>query len=194
MKKLLMVLCFCVMISAIPYTLSFAQESVMETLLPQNIPEDYMAFRCVDGNETSGVMFVLTEILFCDDVLQINVFQLPNDNGISLIDNQVDYGEDTTYLDKEIKIASEYGDQVLGTICDIAYITDENGNNLLTEYSASCNRIGSSLHTQFHVYYLPANIKMDVGLSFGVQENLDNRIFIDNELHMKIPASNQYQQ
>ena len=153
------------------------------------MPEDYIDFRCVDGDETSGVTFVLTEILFCDDVLQINVFQLPNDNGISLIDNQVDYGEDTTYLDKEINIASEYGDQVVGTICDIAYITDENGNNLLKEYSVSCNRIESSLHTQFHVYYLPANIKMDVGLSFGVQENLDNRTFIDDELHTKLPAS-----
>ena len=189
MKKLMSLLAILVLVVHIPCNLSFAEEKPIELSIPENMPEEYLGFYWIGGNETNGVTFVVNEVHYNEGVLRISVIQLPNDDYTAIIDNQVEDTTDRRYLDEKIEFASQYGDKILGTLCDIESIVDENGNNLLTEYKVSGDQNESSMVTVFEIFLPPENtIKtVDVGLVFGVNEDLGYHFPMSDSMYLTIP-------
>ena len=175
---------------AIAYGVSLAREDATE-LSPQDLPQNNFGCCRIGGTETTGATFVVNDVSYHADVLQIGVVQLPNDDDTSLVDNQVDAGPDDALLDQEIATASQYGSKILGTLCDILTITDENGNDILNQYSVSTQRSGASLADVFSVYLSPENTVKEhhVELEFGVNEDLSSHFTMTDSLHLCVPAS-----
>ena len=176
MKKAFSSLIVLALILCISQGLSFAEATNTPEAVPANASAAYLGSRSIGGTETSGVTFAISEVSYDydTDTLQISVLQLPNDEYTSLMDNQVDYANDKSHLDNQIAIAAEYGDTVLGTLCDILTITDENGGNLFDEYRVSGERYGSAMDTIFHIFLPQENTikEITVELTFGVNEDL----------------------
>lgn len=190
MKKLLSILTILTLVATFPCSISYAQEDIIELSVPKNMPENYIGFYWVGGTETNGVTFVVNDVYYDENVLKINVSQLPNDDYTSLVDNQVDTPPDDTLFLREIETASQFGKKILGTLCDIQAITDEKGNNLLDQYHVATERNGSSLTNEFSVY-LPSEktaVKINIKLVFGVNEDLSSHFSMSDSLDISIPA------
>ena len=189
MKKMFSLLTVLVLILCIPCSISLAEKSDISQAVPENISAAYLGFRSIDGTETKGVTFAVSEVSYDydADVLQISITQLPNDDYTALMDNQVDYTSDPNLLDSEIAIAAEYGDTVLGTLCDILTITDENGDNLFESYRVLGDRHGSAMATIFHIFLPPKNAiqEITVELAFGVNEDLNSLFPMSDSMTIK---------
>lgn len=193
MKKTRLLLAILMLITSIPYGLSLAEKDVNELSMPKAMPENNFGYCWIGGTETEGATFVIDDVNYNDHVLRISVIQLPNDDYTALVDRQVDAGPDDVLLDKEIATASQYGSKILGTLCDILTISDEKGNNLMSQYSVSSERSGASLANVFDVYVSPENTisEINVELEFGVNEDLSSLFPMSDSVNLHIPVSSQ---
>lgn len=169
----------------IPCCISFAQEDVIELSVPDNMPESYLGYYWIGGKETNGATFVICDVEYNDPILKLCVIQLPNDDYTSLVDTQVDGDPSLTC---KAKTALQYGNQVLGTLCDILALTDENGNNILKEYSVTCDQNGSSLIKEFRID-LPSKTmqgEICIELIFGVNEDRSSRFPMSDSMELSI--------
>lgn len=186
MKKSLSLMIVLALVSRVSIGPSLADENPMESSLLKGMPEKYEAICTVEGTETKGVTFVVSEVLHDEEALKIRVLQFPNDEDTSIIDNQVEDISNSNYLDTELNHASQYGNKVLGTVCDILSITDAEGNNLIKEYKVSLIRNGASLETVFYIYFLPENTEISIELFCGVNEDLNNRFSSYKQIHLDV--------
>jgi hypothetical protein len=164
---------------------SLAQEDYIELSVPEGMPDNYVSYHWIGGAETNGATFVINAITYNEYVLKIHVLQLPNDNYTALIDNQVD-GD--PLLESSIKTALKHGSKVLGTLCDVLSVTDQEGNNILCEYSISSDRKGSALSNEIRIF-LPAESakgKLDVLLVFGVNEDLSSIFPMSDSIELSV--------
>jgi len=162
-----------VLLTIIPWGISLAQEDGIELSAPANMPDKYIDCCRIEGTKTNGVTFVIKNVEYNDSLLKIDIVQLPNDDYTSLVDNQVDNDPSLT---NKVETASQYGSQILGTLCDVLTLTDGNGNKVLKEYGASSSRNGSSLTNEFRID-LPAEHtgeKISIEFVFGVNEDLSS--------------------
>ena len=139
--------------------------------------------------EMNGVTFVIEDVRLDVDGLVILVMQTPDDERTSLLDNQTEYSPDDPDFVRDVDSASQYGERLLGTLCDILALTDEKGDSLLNEYAVSTRRIGASLRDEFRVY-LPADNtarELRVELVFGVNDNLSSRFNAPASYLLTIP-------
>lgn len=169
----------------IPCSISFAQEDVIELSVPDNMPESYVGYYWIGGKETNGATFVICDVEYTEPILKLCVIQIPNDDYTSLADTQADVGPS---LASKAKIASQYEDQVLGTLCDILTLTDGNGNNILKEYSVSYDQNGSSLIKEFHIDLPSENIQGEIyiELIFGVNEDRSGQFPMSDSMELSI--------
>lgn len=186
MKKSLSLLIILALVICVPIGVSLSDEDPTGASLPKNMPEKYEAVCTVEGTETKGVTFAISEVLYDEDTLKISVLQLPNDEYTSIIDNQVEDTSNSNYLDAKLKLASQYGNKVLGTVCDILSITDSEGNNLIKEYKVSVARNGASLETMFYIYFLPEHTEIAIELLCGVTEDLHNHCSSYKQIHLDV--------
>lgn len=93
-----------------------------------------------------------------------------------------------------IESAKQYGDTILGTLCDIYAITDENGNDLLDEYSVSVTREAASLVNKFSIHLPTENpLEIHVELEFGVNEDLSCHFDMSDTYSLTIPMDDKGQ-
>ena len=188
MKKALALFTMLVWILCVPHNMLAAEETPAMPALEKALA-DYPGYCVVGGTETGGVTFVVNDVHADADVLTISVMLLPNDDFTSVVDNQVDDADDSSALNDQIALASRYGDKVLGTLCDIADITDAEGNSLLTEYKVLGDRNGPAMVTVFSVYLSPESMRDEVlvELVCGVNEDLNARFPQSDSIHLRVP-------
>ncbi|MEG1014323.1 MAG: hypothetical protein RSI33_08750 [Clostridia bacterium] len=190
MRKFQSLLLILILVFCASYHLSFAEEEMIELTVPNQMPENYLAFDSIGGLETNGVTFVVSEVYYNEYVLKISVMRLPNDDYTSVVDNQVENTADSTYIEREIEEASQYGSKILGTLCDISTITDANGNDLFEEYKVVGDRHGPSLTDDFYIYFSPETTMdvINVKLIFGVNEDCKYRFPFYDSMSLSIPV------
>lgn len=190
MRKFQSLLLILILVFCASYHLSFAEEEMIELTVPNQMPENYLAFDSIGGLETNGVTFVVSEVYYNEYVLKISVMRLPNDDYTSVVDNQVENTADSTYIEREIEEASQYGSKILGTLCDISTITDANGNDLFEEYKVVGDRHGPSLTDDFYIYFSPETTMdvINVKLIFGVNEDCKYRFPMSDSMSLSIPV------
>lgn len=184
MKKRLALVIILALVMCMPVGRLMAEEKSSESSLPKNMPERYEAACVVEGIETKGVTFVVSEMVYDGEALRISVLQLPNDDDVAIIDSQVEDESNKNHLDDAIETATPYGDKISGTVCDIWSITDTDGNNLIREYKATLYRNGASLETVFEIYFLPENTEIAIELFCGIDEDLDSRCSASDQIHL----------
>ena len=89
---------------------------------------------------------------------------------------------------KEKETALLYGEKLLGTLCDVLSITDENGNDLLQQYKVSVERNAASLTYEF-VIDLPSGKKIhdvNIAFAFGVNEDLSSHFSMSDSTMLNI--------
>lgn len=190
MKKRLYLLAALMLSLFYAVVMAIARAETTELLLPKNMPESYLQYVGIESANTNGVTFVISDAYEKDDELHIQVMQLPNDADTALIDNQVDGDPD---FGRAVQKVSQYGDVLLGTLCDISTVTDEQNNSLLNEYRVSCERDEAALIYEFTVYLQPEDIgkAKRIELIFGVNEDLNCRFpKSDTALLILSPAGN----
>lgn len=176
------IICFC---GLIPYAI--AETEAVELSLPDGFPDTYLGYYWIGGYDTNGATFVITEASCSEQEIDIQVLQLPNDSDTSLIDNQIEYPSDDYFCQDEIVSAYQCGERLIGTLCDIEKITDENGNVLPLEYAVQFARNGSSLSTRFTIYF-PQSLNAEllyVKICFGVNETLDSHFSMQDSITIK---------
>lgn len=117
--------------------------------------------------------------------------QLPNDDFTALVDNQAEYPPGDPDFRKEIETASQYGEKVLGTLCDILTITDEKGENMLYQYRISTTRAAAALINEFYIILPPENTAKAINaeLAVGVNEDLNCRFPLSSSIPLTIPIN-----
>ncbi|MEG0504662.1 MAG: hypothetical protein RR547_08470, partial [Raoultibacter sp.] len=190
MRKFQSLLLILILVFCASYHLSFAEEEIIELTVPNQMPENYLGFYSIGGLETNGVTFVVSEVYYDKYVLKISVMRLPNDDYTSVVDNQIENTADSTYIEREIEEASQYGSKILGTLCDISTITDANGNDLFDEYKVVGDRHGPSLTDDFYIYFSPETTMdvINVKLIFGVNEECKYRFPMSDSMSLSIPV------
>lgn len=171
----------------VPYATAETEE--IERSLPDSFPNTYLGYYWIGGHDTNGATFVITEASVSDQEIHIQVLQLPNDNDTLLIDNQTEYPSNDCLYQDEIATASQKGKKLIGTLCDIEKITDEDDHVLPLEYAVQFTRSGSSLSTGFTIY-LPQTLhakSLYVTICFGVNEALDAHFFMQDSITVEVP-------
>ena len=194
MKRIAAFLTTLAMLLCTSCSIAFAGEEDAALPVPGGMPEHYLGYTAVPGVETNGVTFVITRAHYHGHMLAISVLQLPNDGYTALIDNQVEDTEDTSQRDSEAALASQYGDTVIGTLCDISSITDEDGNIPYSGYGvASQRRDGASLLTTFTIFFPQDSTceEVNVTFAFGVNEDLNYRFPAPGSLRLTYSISEQ---
>lgn len=179
MKKLMILL---VLLISLPFGSSLAGKAP----LPPDLPETYLALCSIRGTETNGATFAVTEAYRDGETVKITVAQLPNDGNTSLVDNQVEYPPDDPIFLRELEEASQHGEKVLGTVCDILSAVDENGVSLMDGYMTSCDRTGPSLTYQFCLSLPQGTDEARVELIFGVNEDCGFRFTTLGKLFLSV--------
>ncbi len=174
-----------VLIILIAQGLPLAKADSTMPSLPDQMPDQYMRYCWIGGAESKGATFVIKDVDFSENVLKIHIIQLPNDDFTALVDNQV---EGDPSLENSIKAALEHGSKVLGTLCDLLSITNENGDNILKEYSISSNREGPTLSNEIRIFLPSEGAKgtVNVRLVFGVNEDLKSLFPMSNSLTLSL--------
>lgn len=165
-----------------------SQAETIELSLPKDMPNEFIQYYWIGGSETNGVTFVIQRVSYENSELNIRVIQLPNDEYTSIVDNQVDYPDDDKDFARKLEQASQYGETLLGTLCDIKTITDAEGNNLLNEYKVSCNRDEASLIYDFCIYLDLEAIEGSINIEFvfGVNEDLSSQFSMSDTMLLTI--------
>lgn len=180
---LAVILCFVCFES---YLTADAEE--IELTLPENFPNTFLGYYWIGGHDTNGATFIITEASCTKQEIKIKVLQLPNDSYTSLIDNQTEYPSDDRDYQNELGIAAQHGEKLIGTLCDIKEIIDENGNTIPFEYGVLLTRSGSSLISEFTIY-LPQNLNatsLHLKICVGVNETLDSRFSMMDTMSIDI--------
>lgn len=125
----------------------------------------------VDG----GVTFIIHEIRCSTSALTLHIERRPSEADTALIDNQVEAASEDPSFVRQIEEAQLYGSKILGTLCDVLTLTDENGTPLLGEYMVETQREGASLVDTFSILLPKQPVKQaNVELIFGVNEDLQS--------------------
>lgn len=193
MKKLFSILTALCLAAALSCALAEAGPSPEALARPEGPHESGLGFFAIGTAETSGVMFVVDEVGYDEGVLTISVSQRPNDGDTSLMDNQVDEPHDSADFQSELDKASQHGERVMGTLCDIASIKDGEGNELLKECKIERDRDGASLSAKFSVPLSLASddadvTELDVELALGVNEDLSAHFDATGAMRFHVPV------
>lgn len=125
---------------------------------------------------------------YCDDSqLRLQVTRKALSESVVLIDNQIDDLPDEASLVQEIDDASEEVVNVLGTLCDVVSLTDQNGQHLLKDYSVSTVRKAASLADTFEISLPKAVKQVHAELRLGINHDLSARFPDAKSITLTVP-------
>jgi hypothetical protein len=133
--------------------------------------EDDMVSLSLNGIETKGVTYTLTEITRNESQLKITVLHQPNEENATLIDFAV--YNDSDSQSEEWKAALRFGEHLVGSSCDVKLLLPGGDKELRCEWETGA-RAGASFITA-HVFDISNLANLDdatISVAFTFFENI----------------------